>query len=809
MNAHDETDPARSRHGERCRTGLLAVNIPHDRERPHALPICILILLLACLAIVPAAAELPGADFIANQSSGVVPLAVQFTDTSTGIPTMWLWDFGDGTMATTQHPIHTFTSPGTYTVNLTATNPDGNGTVVKPAFIIAQESGPHLVWGPYLTLTSATGTMVNVKTSTPSLVTVDYATDAHYQAYGDYDMTATDGISVVFHRVALTGLEPGTLYHYRIVLDGALSDPFHFRTFPESGPFTFVVYSDTQDQLPTFSQLERHKLVADRIAEEEDVLFVIHCGDLVNNAANLSDWDRYFAAGAAMMVNTTVYPALGNHEANHTNYYDIFGVPQWYSFDCAGAHFTILDTNSEAWDRMPEQSAWLADDLAGASGSQWRFAAFHHPPYSSERNHFGGWENVRAEWEDEFMNYGVDAVFSGHVHAYERFLANGIHYFVVATGGGPSYNLESPRAPFSMNSIEYGLAYAKVTIEPAWGIAIIEIIRVADISGDLREVTTVYPAGTTFETVILGSPNAPVAEFTTDTSSGSAPLSVQFTDFSTGYAITGRAWDFDDDGTIDSTEQNPVHTYTAAGTYTVNLTITNAAGSSTEVKTAYVTVTGPEEPILSITPAASPLPIGKTTMVRVFIGPLPTGLAGYNLSLGLSNPAVAGITGVALPGWATLNHTSAMPTDQLAFGAVDLGRVIQAGAGETLLAEITFMGSARGRSDLILGIGQIDADGGDMIIPVILGGSLTVFPLDPFPGYPNLPTDPDGDGLYEDINGNGILDYDDVVAFYQNMAWVAGNTAVGIEPYDFNGNGRIDYDDVVVLYYRILAGPGP
>jgi len=96
-----------------------------------------------------------------------------------------------------------------------------------------------------------------------------------------------------------------------------------------------------------------------------------------------------------------------------------------------------------------------------------------------------------------------------------------------------------------------------------------------------------------------------------------------------------------------------------------------------------------------------------------------------------------------------------------------------------------------------------------MIIPVILGGSLTVFPLDPFPGYPNLPTDPDGDGLYEDINGNGILDYDDVVAFYQNMAWVAGNTAVGIEPYDFNGNGRIDYDDVVVLYYRILAGPGP
>ncbi|KUG10028.1 cell surface protein [hydrocarbon metagenome] len=806
MIDHDGIVPARSRQGERYRISLLGINIPHDRERHYALPICILILILTFPLIVPAAAELPGADFTADPSSGPVPLFVQFTDTSTGMPTTWLWDFGDGTIATGQHPIHTFTSPGTYTVNLTATNPNGNDTVVKPAFIIAQESGPHLVWGPYLTLTSATGTTVNVKTDIPSLVTVAYATDTHYQEYGDYDMIATDGITAAFHRVALTGLEPGTLYHYRIVLDGALSDPFHFRTFPESGPFTFVVYSDTQDQLPTFSQLERHKLVAGRIAEEEDLLFVIHCGDLVNNAANLSDWDRYFAAGAPMMANTTVYPALGNHEANHTNYYEIYGVPQWYSFDCARAHFSILDTNSGAWDRMPEQSAWLADDLAGASGSLWRFVAFHHPPYSSERNHFGGWENVRTEWEDEFMSYGVDAVFSGHVHAYERFLANGIHYLVVATGGGPSYNLESPRAPFSMNSLEYALAYAKVTLDPAWGIATIEIIRVADISSDLREVTTVYPAGTIFETVTLGTPNVPVSEFTANTTAGPAPLTVQFTDLSTGYRITGRTWDLDGDGMIDSLEQDPVHTYTAVGTYTVNLTVTNTAGSSTEEKIAYITVTEPAETVLSLAPAASWVSAGDITMTRVLIGPLPRGLAGYNLTLELSNPSVAGITGITLPGWAVLNSTSALPAGQLVFGAVDLGRQVQPGADETLLAEVHLRGETVGSTDLLLHVAAMDADGGDPVIPTVLAGTVTVYRIDPFPGSTNRPTDPDGDGLYEDINGNGELDFDDVVAFYQNMAWVAGNTAVGIDPYDFNGNGRIDYDDVVVLYYRILGG---
>jgi PKD repeat protein len=74
----------------------------------------------------------------------------------------------------------------------------------------------------------------------------------------------------------------------------------------------------------------------------------------------------------------------------------------------------------------------------------------------------------------------------------------------------------------------------------------------------------------------------------------------------------------------------------------------------------------------------------------------------------------------------------------------------------------------------------------------------------PFPGQTSEPTDPDGDGLYEDINGNGRLDYDDVVIYYDNMQWIRDQPDVGIEPYDYNGNGRIDYDDVVLLYEEVL-----
>ena len=73
--------------------------------------------------------------------------------------------------------------------------------------------------------------------------------------------------------------------------------------------------------------------------------------------------------------------------------------------------------------------------------------------------------------------------------------------------------------------------------------------------------------------------------------------------------------------------------------------------------------------------------------------------------------------------------------------------------------------------------------------------------LKPFPGCTNLPTDPDNDGLYEDINGNGRQDFHDVVVFYENLEWVPDNEPV--ECFDFNGNKRIDFDDIVKLYEEL------
>lgn len=74
----------------------------------------------------------PVADFDATPTGGLSPLTVQFSDLSTGgLPTTWLWDFGDGATSTQPSPSHVYTASGFYTVSLTVTNPYGSDQLVR------------------------------------------------------------------------------------------------------------------------------------------------------------------------------------------------------------------------------------------------------------------------------------------------------------------------------------------------------------------------------------------------------------------------------------------------------------------------------------------------------------------------------------------------------------------------------------------------------------------------------------------------------------------------------------------------------
>jgi PKD repeat protein len=122
----------------------------------------------------------------------------------------------------------------------------------------------------------------------------------------------------------------------------------------------------------------------------------------------------------------------------------------------------------------------------------------------------------------------------------------------------------------------------------------------------LTAIGTGGQANRTTTITVTAPPNAPVTNFTLNPASGTAPLSVAFTNTSTG--ATSSAWDFNGDGTPDSTETSPSFNYTTPGTYTVRLTSTNAGGSTFLERTVTVL-----QPITAPTANFTPLTVNGIT----------------------------------------------------------------------------------------------------------------------------------------------------------------------------------------------------
>lgn len=246
-------------------------------------------------------------------------------------------------------------------------------------------------------------------------------------------------------QVTLSALEPGQEYRYQLVFSGGIKTPAgRFATPPEEFvPFTFLVYGDTR----TFP--ERHRLVTDRMAEEE-AAFVIHTGDLVNSPTN-RDWDAFFASGRRLFASTSIFPVIGNHERNSITYYNLFTLPgaggkqgeQWWAFWWGDVLFVGLDSNTQylGLTGLQEETDWLREVLS--QEARYTFVFFHHPLFSSDP-HYGGSEGLAALWHPLFVELGVEAVFCGHVHAYEHLVRDGVHYVTTGGGGAPAYPLGEP-----------------------------------------------------------------------------------------------------------------------------------------------------------------------------------------------------------------------------------------------------------------------------------------------------------------------------------------------------------------------------
>ncbi|AAM07053.1 PKD domain-containing protein [Methanosarcina acetivorans] len=305
---------------------------------------------------------------------------------------------------------------------------------------------------------------------------------------------------------------------------------------------------------------------------------------------------------------------------------------------------------------------------------------------------------------------------------------------------------------------------------------------------------------TDYITVLEPSTPEPVAMFTADATSGTVPLTVNFTDQSTG-SPTSWFWDFGDGA--NSTEQNPVHTYSAEGNYTVNLTVENAAGTDFELKTDYIEVTEASGSTVTLyfDPTSSSVAENESTEISVVASNFPAGLSGYNLTVAIDDPTIAEIIDIEYPSWALITQNSTLPATSIYMKTVDLEDAVKEGAADVVLATLTVSGKEKGSANLSIGVKRLEEDSGDSIEPALLTGTIEVTLLSPLPDQEYTPRDLDGDGLYEDLTGNGEFSFVDIVAYFHNMDWIEENMPV--EYFDFNGNGRIDFDDVVDMFAMI------
>ncbi len=281
----------------------------------------------------------------------------------------------------------------------------------------------------------------------------------------------TAGDVAHYHTVVMKNLRPGSLYAYRVGDGNIWSEWIQFRTATkEAKPFSFLYVGDAQNNV--FELWSR--LIREGYRKNPDASFIVHAGDLINDAHSSQQWHEWFEAGGWIHSSIGSVPLPGNHEYDPINEEDIrkhndhlsvqwpfqFNLPKngpkdlretVYYFDYQDVRFVILNT----MEKQKEQISWLKDVL-DKNPNKWTVAAFHHPIFSASE----GRDNLRLRelWQPIFDKYQVDLVIQGHDHAYargtipleeEKNLTEGVNVqtrtgpvYVVSVSGGKMYDLK-------------------------------------------------------------------------------------------------------------------------------------------------------------------------------------------------------------------------------------------------------------------------------------------------------------------------------------------------------------------------------
>ena len=193
----------------------------------------------------------------------------------------------------------------------------------------------------------------------------------------------------------------------------------------------FLVIGDTGTG--TDQQLELSRIMQ-RYRQAFPYEFVLMLGDNMYGSEKAVDYKQKFEDIYRPLLDQKVkfYAALGNHDESNQRFYEFFNMEgqEYYRFTKGNTSFYAL--NSNYMDK--KQVDWLNEKLATDTAT-WKVTFFHHPPYSSGGKH-GSDTKLRQIIEPIFLKHGVDVVFAGHEHFYERIKPQkGIYYFISGSGG--------------------------------------------------------------------------------------------------------------------------------------------------------------------------------------------------------------------------------------------------------------------------------------------------------------------------------------------------------------------------------------
>ena len=316
-------------------------------------------------------------------------------------------------------------------------------------FLLAavESIGQNIIRGPYIQMNTPTSTILRWRTDNPTDSKVWYG-----DSPGNLTLTKFLGDILSDHEIQITGLTPNTTYYYAVgnaieQLAGA-NDDHYFKTSPNPGStqnFDVWILGDAGEANESQRSV-RDGFYSQNKGTHTDLILAL--GD--NAYSDGTDREYQYAwfedMYEASLINSPLWSTVGNHdviaassETETGPYYDIFNFPRngeagglasgteaWYSFDYANVHFVCLNSEDVDVTSNGPMLAWLENDLA-ITNQEWIVAYFHKPPFYNSLKMFS--PILEAA--------GVDLVFYGHVHDYQRsFLMNG--YYDSGAGFDPA-----------------------------------------------------------------------------------------------------------------------------------------------------------------------------------------------------------------------------------------------------------------------------------------------------------------------------------------------------------------------------------